>query len=232
MNTTPTHTEGSQIATLHTLNGTDSLESYVALATRDAIFLGIKFAGLADGARLGAPGKTYFHARLRSARDLQLTAKINSADITSNVVSLAKGQLSRADAWPSLAFDRIDSVRASVSVGAFIQGSLLHSTAEVLTNIEKGEIFAKLASYAAKQVGEGEMIASISVVANWLRRQAAPLLTAIKQSLLLEQQVVAAKAEFATTIESQIEVFGPQMQLLEAIIVQHVQALSQPAGPP
>ena len=60
---------GGQYAGLYFMDGTNSQSSYVAVARRGNIFLGVRFTGLSDGKQMGVDGTTYLHVRVRSARD-------------------------------------------------------------------------------------------------------------------------------------------------------------------
>ena len=53
---------GGQYAGLYFMDGTNSQSSYVAVARRGNIFLGVRFTGLTDGKQLGVDGTTYLHA--------------------------------------------------------------------------------------------------------------------------------------------------------------------------
>src|ERR1700722_9236335 len=102
---------------LHFIDGSGSHSSYAAVARRGNIFLGIKFSGLTDGHQLGVPGKTYLHARIRSARDQALAEKLDMESGADNVVGLFAQQLALDEAWPDLTFEKVDVERASLHMG-------------------------------------------------------------------------------------------------------------------
>lgn len=99
-------------------------QEHAVISRRGNIFLGIKFSGLTDGSNFGAPGKTYLHARVRSARDQALAEELDLEEGPSNVVSFVEKQLALDEAWPKLSFEKVDDHRASLLVGMFIQGTL------------------------------------------------------------------------------------------------------------
>jgi hypothetical protein len=218
-----------------TINGTSSSESYAVFARRGSIFFGVKFIGFSDGASIGVPGTTYLHARLRSTALPVLAAKIDAAKIdqpveATNVINLASQQLTLDKAWPNLPFDKIDDVRASLSVGAFLKGTLHQHGEAVVARVASGELFTKLAGYAMKHAGHEHCIMDAGRIAAWLLAQAAPTLASIKANLLHQKQLTAAQQEFAAIVESQLETFGPQTQLLEAIIADHTQGSLNTSG--
>ena len=88
------------------------------IARRGDIFLGIKLTGLMDGSKLGLPGKTYLHARVRSARNPELAEQLGQ----DNAVSLFGQNLAPEAAWPNFTFAKIDDKRASLVLGLFIGG--------------------------------------------------------------------------------------------------------------
>ena len=92
---------------LHFIDGSGSQSSYAAVARRGNIFLGIRFSGLTDGHQLGVPGKTYLHARMRSARDQALAEKLDLESGADNVIGLFAHQLALDEAWPGLTFEKI-----------------------------------------------------------------------------------------------------------------------------
>jgi hypothetical protein len=71
------------------IDGTSSQRSYAAVARHGHVFLGIRFLGLADGGQLGVPGKTYLHARVRSARDQVLADKLDLESGPDNVITFS-----------------------------------------------------------------------------------------------------------------------------------------------
>ena len=95
-----------EYAGLHFIDGTSSQRSYAVVARRGHVFLGVRFLGLADGDQLGVPGKTYLHARVRSARDQALADKLDLEGGPDNVINLFPPQLALDEAWPGFTFER------------------------------------------------------------------------------------------------------------------------------
>jgi hypothetical protein len=123
-----------EFAGLHFIDGTSSQHSYAVVARRGHVFLGIKFLGLADGDQMGVPGKTYLHARVRSARDQGLAEKLDLESSADNVINLFQPQLALDEAWPGFTFGKIDTERASLILGMFINGSLIDDTDVVIAH--------------------------------------------------------------------------------------------------
>jgi hypothetical protein len=68
-------------------------------------------------------GKTYLHARVRSARDQALADQLDLESSADNVINLFQPQLALDEAWPGFTFEKIDAERASLILGMFINGS-------------------------------------------------------------------------------------------------------------
>ena len=122
---TPDHTTNTadNYADLHFLDGTESKSRYVAVARRGNIVLGVNISGLTDGEQLGMPGKSYLHARVRSAREQALATKPDLEAGVDKVVPLFGQQLALDEAWPNFTFEKIDEKRASVVIGSCRKGS-------------------------------------------------------------------------------------------------------------
>ena len=133
-----------EYAGLHFIDGTNSQLSYGVVARRGHNFLGVRFSGLVDGDQFGMPGKTYLHARVRSARDQALAGKLDLESSADNVINLFPPQLPLDEAWPGFTFEKIDAERASLILGMFINGSLLDDTDAVIKRIEEASLFRKL----------------------------------------------------------------------------------------
>ena len=69
--------------------------------------------------KFGVTGTTYFSCRLRSAPSHGLFA---AEDAAKKVVKLQKEPADLASAWPTVTWEKQDSVRASTTIGAFIKG--------------------------------------------------------------------------------------------------------------
>src|SRR5438309_724667 len=68
----------------------------------------------------------------------------SSAD---NVIKLFQPQLALDEAWPGFTFEKIDTERASLILGMFINGSLIHNTDAVIKRIQDSNLFLKLVNY-------------------------------------------------------------------------------------
>ncbi|WP_428394414.1 hypothetical protein [Lichenicoccus sp.] len=207
---------------LYFMNGTSSSQRYLAIARRGNIFLGIRFSGLNDGAAFGAPGNTYLHARLRSARNQPLAKQLDLSTGTSNIIDLANEQLAMDEAWPSLPFDKMNDERASLVIGAFLRGSLLDDGAAVLARIEKGDLVPKLLDYAISHSTPGQCLVDAAAASSWLDHQAKSTLIRVKKKVLYRSKMKEAQHKIASTVRAQIEVVGPQTQLLNAIYQDHM----------
>jgi hypothetical protein len=208
---------------LHFLDGTSSTQSYVVVARRGNVFLGIRFTGLEDGAQFGLPDKTYVRVRMRSARSPNLAAELDTATNAKNVVPLVQPQLTPGDAWPQLKFEKVDGERASLVVGLFIQGSVATDPAVVLARIRKGDLFEKLVAYTTAHAGAENCVTGEQVVSCWLAGQAEPTLRELKKKVVVQLAMAATQKEFEAEIEGQMEVVSPHMQQLRGLFQKHVQ---------
>jgi hypothetical protein len=215
---------------VYLMNGTSSSQSYLVIARRGNIFLGIKFSGLTDGSAFGAPGTTYLHARLRSARDQLLAAQLDLSTGAKNVIDLANEQLALDEAWPSLPFDKVNDERASLVIGAFLRGSLMDDGAAVLARVEEGDLVPKLLDYAMSHSAPGICLVDVTTASSWLDRKTKSALTGIKKKLLYRCLMKEAQSKIASAVDAQIEVVGPQTQLLSAIFQDHMHAYEQLAA--
>ena len=202
---------------LHFIDGSGSHSSYAAVARRGNIFLGIRFSGLADGHQLGVPGKTYLHARMRSARDQALAEKLDLESGADNVIGLFPQQLALDEAWPGVTFEKVDAERASLQIGMFIDGSLTDDTDAVIARIEEAGLFRKLVDYVVERAGLEYRIVRAKVVAAWMSDHSKPMLDVLQKAAVRHKIAVAAQKEFAGTVEDQIEIVGSHVQQLNAI---------------
>jgi hypothetical protein len=207
---------------LHFLDGTTSTGSYVVVARRGDVFLGIAFADLIDGAHFGLPDTTCVQARIRSARSPRLAAELDAASEPDNVIALIQTQTTLAEAWPSVSFEKTSGERASLLVGLFIQGSLAGDASAVLERVSKRDLFEKLAAYMVAQAGPENCIADEHMVSRWLRKQAAPMLRELKKKIVADQAMAATQKEVEAEIENQMEMVTPHMQRLKALFQQHM----------
>jgi hypothetical protein len=212
-----------EYAGLHFIDGTSSQRSYAAVARRGHVFLGIKFLGLVDGDQMGVPGKTYFHARIRSALDQALADQLDLESSADNVINLFPPQLALDEAWPSFTFEKIDAERASLILGMFIGGSLIEDTDAVIARIEEASLFRKLVGCVIDRAGSEYSIARAKLVAAWIADQAKPSLAGLKKAAEHQKIVLAAQKEFAELVQGQVEVVGPHLQQLDTIYHKHHQ---------
>jgi len=212
-----------EYAGLHFIDGTSSQLSYAVVARRGHIFLGVRFLGLVDGDQLGVPGKTYLHARVRSARDQALADKLDPEVGPDNVINLFPPQLALDEAWPGFTFEKIDADRASLILGMFINGSLIHDADAVIARIEEASLFRKLVDCVIDQAGPEHSIARAKLIAMWMFDQLKPSLAGLKKAAEHQKIVLEAQKEFAELVEGQIEVVGPHLQQLDAIYHNHHQ---------
>jgi hypothetical protein len=213
----------SEYAGLHFIDGTSSQHSYAVVARRGHVFLGVRFLGLADVDQIGVPGKTYLHARIRSARDQALADKLDLESSADNVISLFPPQLALDEAWPGFTFEKIDAHRASLILGMFINGSLIDDTDVVIARIEEASLFRKLVDCVIDQAGLEHSITRAKLVAAWMFDQAKPSLAGLKKAAEHQKIVLAAQKEFAELVEGQVEVVGPHLQQLNTIYHKHHQ---------
>ena len=214
---------GKKSPKVHLIDGTGSHQSYGVVARRGSIFLGIKFTGLADGARFDLAGTTYLHARLRSARVVKLAALLDSTKGQAKVFDICLHQLSLDGAWPNLSFDKVDAERASLEIGLFIKGSLTADTSAVITRIQQGDLFRKLGAYMIASAGPENCILDVGTLSQWLTEQAKPALNALTKKVATEQMTEAAHQEFGGMVEQEMETVGPHMQQLNALYQKHMQ---------
>lgn len=203
------------------LDGTSSSKSYLIIARRGDIALGIRPLGIGDGGGMGVPGKSYLHARLRSTKAPVGMAAQYASDGAQKVVKLGDQKLGFDEAWPELEFAKQDKERASTIVGVFLRGSLRHEPATVIARLEEEDFLLKMAMYVAERVGPENMIMRPIAIAAWLHEQLDPMLGKIKGQ-------IAASAEFAQHVEEHVEVFGFQAALLNKLYSKHQPASHDP----
>jgi len=186
---------------LRFLDGSQSSSSYAVVARRENIFLGIKLSGLIDGLILGLPGKTYLSARVCSARNQELAEQLDAQNSAINVVGLFQQLLALDGAWPNFSFDKLDGQRASLGIGLFIQGSLVHQPVAVLSRLEKPDLVRKLVDYVIDQAGSEHRIARAKVATAWLFAQIKPTLNHLREIIKHGQIAEQTKKEFKATVE-------------------------------
>ena len=173
---------------------------------------------------LGVSGTTYLHARVRSARDQLLAEKLDLEKGPDNVVNLYAQQLALDEAWPDFTFEKIDAERASLIVGMFISGSLIHDTEAVIARIEDASLIRKLVDYVMVRAGLEYGIARAKVAATWMLDQAKPKLDEAKKVAEYQKIILKAQTEFAGQVDGQFEVVGPHLQQINTIYHKHKQA--------
>ena len=222
--------DNNKSADVQLIDGTGSQQSYAVVARRGNIFLGIKFAGLADGASFGLPGTTYVHVRLRSARSKHLAAQL---DVTrkDKIFNLPLDHLSLDEAWPYLSFEKVDEKRASLGIGLFIKGSLIVNTDAVISRIEKGDLFRKLIVYVMSQVDPKNCIVDQHRMSLWLADQAQSVLNELKKKIAIQQMIASVHNEFGTTFGGQFEMVAPHTQVFNSIYQKHLKTHT-PIGKP
>jgi hypothetical protein len=170
---------------------------------------------------LGVPGKTYLHARMRSARDQALAVKLDLESGADNVIDLLAQQLALDEAWPAFTFEKVDAERASLHLGMFIDGSLIDDTDTVIARIEEVGLLRKLVDYAFHGAGSEYRIARAKAFATWLSHQAKPTLDDLKKDAAHHKIAVAAQKEFAEIVEGKLEIVASYAQQLNAIYQKH-----------
>ena len=106
-----------EYAGLHFIDGASSQRSYAVVARRGHVFLGVRFLGLADGDQFGVPGKTYLHARVRSARDQVLADKLDLESSAGNVIKPVPTAVGAGRGLANFTFEKIDAERACLILG-------------------------------------------------------------------------------------------------------------------
>jgi hypothetical protein len=210
-------------ANLHFIDGTESHGSYAVVARRGPIFLGVRFSGITRGEQLGAPDTTYLQIRVRSARDLALADKLDTAVGDNNVVKLLDKQLPLDAAWPGLTFEKLDSGRASVVVGMFIAGSVPAEGDKVVARIKEADLFGKLVAYVIGAAGPEHCMAQSETLAGWLSDQAKPFFDLLQQVAAQHEADAKAQKEFAAQMTDELEVPGSHLQQLKAMYHKHQQ---------
>lgn len=172
---------------------------------------------------MGVPGKTYLHARVRSARDQALADQLDLEVGPDNVINLFPPQLALDEAWPGFTFEKIDDERASLILGMFIDGSLIDDTDAVIKHIEDADLLRKLVDCVIDQAGPEHSIARAKLVAAWMFDQAKSSVAGLMKVAQHQKIVLAAQKEFAGLVEGQVEVVGPHLQQLNTIYQKHHQ---------
>lgn len=196
------------------LNGSQSHKSYLMFAVRGDVALGIRPLGIVDGAGMGASGKSYLHARVRSCRAPKDFLAQYGLDENGSVVKLADQKLGFDEAWPEIEFDKADDERASAIVGVFLRGSLSHDPEVVLKRLEEEDFLLKLAEYVCDRAGYEHLVMRPLAVAGWLHEKLDPEIGKFKAKL-------KAHAEFGQHAEEHVEVFGFQTSLLNKLYKKH-----------
>ena len=209
---------------MHFIDGSGSHSSYAAVARRGNIFLGIRFSGLTDGHQLGVPGKTYLHARMRSARDQALAEKLDLESGADNVIGLFAQQLALDEAWPGFTFEKVD-VRARQLAHGHVHRWLVDRRHRRGDRADRaGRALPKAGRLRDHGAGVEYRIARTKAVATWLSDQAKPTLDGLKKAAAHHKIAVAAQKEFAEIVEGKLEIVASYAQQLNAIYQKHKQA--------
>lgn len=201
-------------AGLRFLDGSSSYKSYLIIALRGDVALGIRPLGMLDGSSMGVPGKSYLHARLRSAKAPVGLAAQYTADGEENVVKLGDQKLAFDEAWPDIEFHRVDPERSSTMVGVFLRGSITLEPKVVLDRLDEEDFIGKMALYVTEKAGPENMILRPQAIAAWLHEQLDPMFKQVKAK-------IAATEAFSKHIDSHVEVFGFQAKLLAKLYDKH-----------
>ena len=160
------------------MNGSGSMskKTYMVVARRGDICLGIKLEGMVPGDKLKMPGKTYLLFRVRSARQPDLFAE---EDAQQKVVPL-NGNMGLDEAWPNFTFDVVNSSRASAAVGVFIDGSLLEDPAAFCEKFIDGDYVGKSIDYVLSRAGEDNVILPRDVIVETFTEKLDTLFSQVK----------------------------------------------------
>ena len=210
-----------EYAGLHFIDGTSSQRSYAVIARHGYVFLGVRFLGLVDGDELGVPGKTYLHARVRSARDQALADKL---DLEGGPRQRHKPVPAAVGAGRGLArlHVREDRWRARQPHPGDVHRRVIGRQHRRCDRTYPGrQLVRKLVNYVADRAGLEHSIARAKLIAMWMFDQLKPSLAGLKKTAEHQKIVVAAQKEFAGLVEGQVEVVGPHLKQLNAIYHKH-----------
>lgn len=208
-------------AELRFLDGSSSTESYLIIALRGDVALGIRPLGMDDGSTMGGPGNSYLHARLRSAKAPIGMAAQYAADSDHNVVKLFDQKLSLQEAWPNIWFDKVGEDRCSTIFGAHLPGSITTEPELVLQQIEEEDFLGKMARFVVETAGVENMILRPTAIAAWLQEEFDPMFKEIKLDFEFSEAC-------ARHFKKNIGVFGFQEVSLNDLLAKQQPALHDP----
>ncbi len=210
------------------MNGSGSMskKTYMVVARRGDICLGIKLEGMVPGDKLKMPGKTYLLFRVRSARQPDLFA---AEDAQQKVVPL-NGNMGLDEAWPSFTFDVVNSSRASAAVGVFIDGSLLEDPAAFCEKFIDGDYVGKSIDYVLSRAGEDNVILPRDVIVETFTEKLDTLFSQVKDWHDQYKLANAVGQEFQKAIEDDVGVVGQQAAQLKSIYDKHAATFGDGKG--
>jgi len=207
-------------------SGAMSKKTYMVVARRGDICLGIKLEGMVPGDKLKMPGKTYLLFRVRSARQPDLFAE---EDAQQKVVPL-NGNMGLDEAWPNFTFDAVNSSRASAAVGVFIDGSLLEDPAAFCEKFINGDYVGKSIDYVLSRAGEDNVILPRDVIVETFTEKLDTLFSQVKDWRDQDKLANAVGQEFQKAIEDDVGVVGQQAAQLKSIYDKHAATFGDGKG--
>ena len=108
-------------------------------------------------------------------------------------------------------WEKVDSSRASTSIGVFIESEFKHGPAalkKLKDNVCDRKLSKKLAEYLTSLIGDAEPVYSQGELANWLESQFAPVIERIAKAMVFETEV-------AKEAKASVGSFGMQAALLK-----------------
>lgn len=176
------------------IDGTASQQSYIVVARKGNVVLGLKPLGLQDGQMTGVPGKTYMFARVRSASAGDLFDELDAE------TGHKPQNYDFSEAWPTIKFNKKNSERASAIYGAYLDGSLASEPHKVLEQLENGGLIEKMADAVIQMAGEENIVVRYGTLIGWLHEQLDPLIEKYKHQLKVtgefQQHIDETKGEF------------------------------------
>jgi hypothetical protein len=193
------------------MEGSSTGPTYLPIARKGNVLLGVKPWGLADGGRYGCPQTTYFVAHLRSAPENGLFA---DEDHGQKVVKLQPNPPNLWDAWPGIDWQSKSKARASTNIGILLRGQFNGDDddlqATLLNQIKDGQLSKKMAAYLVKLAGPDNLILSERKITDWLEAEYAPLIVKITGSI---EKVKELKALMTASIGE----FGMEGEILKKV---------------
>ena len=215
------------------MNGSSGMskQTYMVVARRGDICLGLKLEGLQPGEQVGVPGKTYLLFRVRSARHPEL---FEAEDAGKKVVALT-GNLGLDEAWPDFTFEKVGPDRASAGVGVFIRGSLLTDPTAFCQHFVDGDFVGRCVDYLLERAGADNVVLPREVIVETFTGKLDVLFAKVKDWFDEAKLAHAVEQEMQAKIDEDIGTVGQQASQLKAIYDKHAAALSEkkfPSSPP